>query len=134
MKEEIQDFKAWSVAISIVCVFTIMFFWGIAFGYAKYHIWSERQHGQAELARAEGNRAIAVCEARASQESAECYAQAEIIRAKGVAEANKIIGDSLKDNEAYLKYRFIEGLQTNQMQTIYVPHEGLLPILEAGKR
>jgi len=117
-----------ALSIIIACMF------GLSYTWSKYHIWSERQIGMAELARAEGNRAIAICEARAAQDSAKCYADAEVIRAVGVAEANKIIGDSLKGNEAYLRYRWIEGLQTNQMQVVYVPTEAGLPILEAGKR
>lgn len=107
---------------------------GINFLHAKYSIWSERQYGMAELARAESNRQIKVCEAEAHLQSAKKYADSEIIRARGVAEANKIIGDSLKDNESYLRYLWVQGLQTNTMQTIYVPTEAGLPILEAGKR
>lgn len=112
----------------------ILFGFGMSFVTAKYSIWKERQYGLAELARAQSNRQIATCEAEASKDSASFFAEAEIIRAKGVAEANRIIGDSLQGNEAYLRYRWIEGLQTNQMQTVYVPTEAGLPILEAGKR
>jgi len=108
--------------------------WAHSYASWKYEIWSQRQHGLAELARADGNRQIRLTEAKAEMESAKCHAEAEIIRAKGVAEANKIIGDSLKDNESYLRYRWIEGLQTNQMQVVYIPTEAGLPILEAGKR
>lgn len=107
---------------------------GFSAASAKYGVWTERQHGLAELARAESNRKIKILEADAAMQSSKYHAEAEIIRAKGVAEANKIIGDSLKDNEAYLRYRWIEGLQTNQMQVVYVPTEAGLPILEAGKR
>lgn len=101
--------------------------------------------GRAAYIEAEENRKICILEAEAKMEAArflalaeieksEALAKSEIIRAKGVAEANKIIGESLQDNEAYLRYRWIEGLQTNQMQVIYVPTEGGLPILESGKR
>jgi len=136
MQREKIDLEMYvKVFITILSFFIIVtgLFWGFFSLGAKYHIWSERQHGMAELARAEGNREIAVCEARAAEESAECYARAEIIRAKGVAEANKIIGDSLKGNEAYLRYRWIEGLQTNQMSVVYIPTEAGLPILEANR-
>jgi len=52
-----------------------------------------------------------------------------------VAKANKIIGDSLKDNESYLRYLWINGLSEKDNNTvIYVPTEANLPILEAGKR
>ena len=68
------------------------------------------------------------------EEAATLEAQAEIERAKGVAEANKIIGDSLKGNEAYLRYLWIQGLQEGATpQVVYVPTEAGLPILEAGR-
>ncbi len=98
-----------------------------------YDVWAQRKEGEAELARAESNRQIKTLEAKASEESAKHLAQAEIIRAKGVAEANRIIGDSLKGNEAYLRYLWIDGLQSNNNTTIYVPTECGLPILEATR-
>jgi len=101
---------------------------------AKYHIWSQSQKGQAELSKAEFTKKIAVREAEAKMESAKMLAKAEVERAKGVAEANKIIGESLKNNESYLRYLWVEGLQHTQNQIVYVPTEGALPILEAGKR
>jgi hypothetical protein len=48
-----------------------------------------------------------------------------------VAKSNEIIAGSL--SEAYLRYRWIEGLQTNREMVIYVPTEGNLPIMEAGR-
>lgn len=99
-----------------------------------YHVWDQRLLGEAELARATYNRQVAVQEAQAKMEAAKSLAQAEIERAKGVAQANKIIGDSLKDNESYLRYLWIDGLNKGEHDVIYVPTEGSLPILEAGKR
>ncbi len=95
------------------------------------HVWQESMTGKAELARAESNRQIATCEALAKKESSKALADAEVIRAEGVAKANKIIGTSLENNEGYLRYLWIHGLQTNNMQVIYVPCEGGLPILES---
>jgi hypothetical protein len=58
----------------------------------------------------------------------------EVERAKGVASANKIIGDSLKDNEAYLRYLWIADMTNNKAPSvIYVPTEANIPILEAGR-
>lgn len=107
--------------------------WGVNWGYKTYKIWACRKDGQAELAHAEYNRKIKVYEAEAFKESAIYLAEAEVERAKGVAQANKIIGASLKDNESYLRYLWVQGLQTNQMQTIYIPTEAGMPILEAGR-
>lgn len=92
-----------------------------------------RWHGEAEYARAEQNRRIKVLEAQALKDSAKLQAEAEVERAKGVAEANKIIGDSLKDNEQYLRYLWINGLNDGKNDVIYVPTEAGLPILEAGR-
>lgn len=97
------------------------------------YIWKQSMAGQAELAHAEYNRQIATCEAIAKKESAKALADAEVIRAEGVAKANKIIGDSLQGNEGYLRYLWIQGLQTNQMQVVYIPTEANLPILESTR-
>ena len=105
-------------------------------GCPSYNVYSQRLAGEAELARAESNRKIAIAEAEAKKESAKALAEAEIIRAEGVAKANSIIGDSLKNNEAYLRYLYITGLNDNDdngNKIIYVPTEAGLPILEAGR-
>ncbi len=97
------------------------------------HVWQESKVGEAELARAESNRQIATLEALAKKESSKALADAEVIRAEGVAKANKIIGDSLTGNEGYLRYLWIQGLQTNNMQVVYVPTEANLPIMESQR-
>lgn len=99
-----------------------------------YNVWEQDLAGRAALARASQDRQIAVQEALAKKDAAVNLAEAEIERAKGVAKANQIIGDSLKNNEEYLRYLWIDGLQQNKSQVIYVPTEANLPILEAGKR
>lgn len=90
--------------------------------------------GEAELKRAESNRKIAVLEAEAKKASALLLAEAEVERAKGVAEANRIIGESLKNNESYLRWLWISNLESTKGTVIYIPTEAGLPILEAGKR
>src|SRR5215469_5797046 len=76
-------------------------------GCPQYEVYQRRLSGEAELANAEYSRQVAVREAQAKKDSATLLAEAEVIRAGGVAKANKIIGDSLKQNEAYLKYLWI---------------------------
>lgn len=97
------------------------------------YIWQQSMAGQAELAHAEYSRQISTCEALAKKESAKSLADAEVIRAEGVAKANKIIGDSLQGNESYLRYLWVQGLQTNNMQVVYVPTECNLPLLESQR-
>jgi len=103
-------------------------------GCPKYGVYMKSMNGKAELAEAESNRKIKTLEAEAAQESAKYLANAEVIRAEGVAKSNKIIGDSLQGNESYLHYLWIQGLQHDGATTVYVPTEANLPILEAGKR
>lgn len=103
-------------------------------GCPQYHVWNQGLAGQAELRRAEQNRQIRIQEAQAAEEASKHLARAEVERAKGVAEANKIIGDSLHGNEAYLRYLWIHSMDGKDQKTVvYVPTEANLPILEAGR-
>lgn len=99
-----------------------------------YSVWEQNKRGEAELARAQQNRQIAIQEAMAKAESAKSLGAAEVERAKGVAEANRIIGESLKDNESYLRYLWLEALKEGNSEVIYVPTEANLPILEATRK
>lgn len=98
-----------------------------------YNVWQQGLAGEAELKRAAMNRQIAVQEAEAKHAAAKELAQAEIERAKGVAEANRIIGESLHGNEAYLRYLWVQGLEHAETSVIYVPTEANLPLLEASR-
>lgn len=101
-------------------------------GCPHYHVYEQTMVGKARLAEAESSKQILTTEAHAKMESAKLLAEAEVERAKGVAKANQIIGESLKDNEVYLRYLWIQGLQEGKNEVIYVPTEANLPILEAG--
>jgi regulator of protease activity HflC (stomatin/prohibitin superfamily) len=58
-------------------------------------------------------------------------AEIEIARANGTATANEIIGDSI--SQEYIQYKFVEGLNDGNTEVIYVPTEGNIPIMEAGR-
>lgn len=120
-----------TVIIGVILV--ILLYFGSSAVYTKYNVWRSAQEGKAELMKAEWNRQIAVKEAEAKKDAAISLASAEIERAKGVAQTNKIIGDSLKDNEEYLRYLWIDGLQNTKNQIVYIPTETNLPILEATR-
>lgn len=122
---------SWSLVGTFLLIFLVA---GGMWGCPQYNVWQSGLAGQAELRRAEQNRQIAIQEAHAKLESAKLLADAEVARSRGVAEANKIIGDSLKGNESYLRYLWIHNLAETKGQVIYVPTEGQLPILEAAKR
>jgi hypothetical protein len=104
------------------------------FGMPWYWIYHQHQEGRAMLAKAEYEKQILVQEAMSKMEAAKSLAAAEVTRAEGVAKANKIIGDSLKDNREYLHYLWIHNLEEGNNAVIYVPTEANLPILEAGRR
>lgn len=132
MSENKQIVSGLSALVFIVCL-------GVAltmYGCPKYNVWERGQAGKAELAQADYNKQIAVQTAHATMESAKLLAEAEVERAKGVAAANKIIGDSLKGNEDYLHYLWIHNLaeaENKGAEIIYVPTEANLPILEAAR-
>lgn len=85
-----------------------------------------------ELAQQQYLKQVAIATAESKNESAKYEAEAEVTRAKGVAQANQIIGDSLKGNEGYLRYLWITGLETgSNAERIYIPTEAGIPILEA---
>src|SRR5678809_209567 len=123
-------FKLILYALIGVIGLTTLGMWGCP----RYDVYNREMTGKAELAQATSNRQIKVNEAMASEEAAKHLAQAEIERAKGVAEANRIIGDSLKGNEDYLRYLWIHNLAEAEQKgasVIYVPTEANLPIMEA---
>ena len=105
--------------------------------YPFTNVWQRELAGQAQLKEAEWNRQIKIKEAEAAYESAKSLASAEIERAKGAAESNRIVSDGFGGPEGYLRYLYIEGLkqaENNGASVIYIPTEAGLPILEAGKR
>lgn len=120
-------------AIFTAVVLAVLAISGALVGCPFYGVYSQRMAGEAELAKAEYTRRVAVLEAQAKLDAATKLADAEVARAVGVAKANQIIGDSLKGNEAYLRYLWIDKLDSTHGQIIYVPTEAGIPILEAGK-
>ena len=106
---------------------------GSCAAFNSIRVWNSTTAGEAELAQATSNRQIKTLEAKAKMASAKYEAQAEIVRAEGVAKANKIIQDSLGGPEGYLRYLQIQAIDTKGAQLIYVPTEAGLPMLEASR-
>lgn len=119
------------VAVIILCVSIAA---GCMFLLPEYSVWHQKKAGQAILAKANFSKQVAVQEAEAKMDAAKYLADSEVIRARGVAKSNKIIGQSLNNNEAYLRYLYINNLENTKNQIIYIPTEAGLPVLEAGKR
>lgn len=127
------------VTILVLAVFGAFFLLGLGgaacYGCPKYQVYQQELEGEAELAKARYSAQVATQAAEAKKNSAQNLADAEVIRAEGVAKANKIIGESLKDNDGYLRYLWIQNLgeQGKDHEVIYIPTEAGLPILEAGR-
>lgn len=105
----------------------------LMFGLPLYNVWQQEMAGKAEMAKAEQNRKILIEEARARLEAEKLNAQAEVERAKGMAEAMKLENGTL--NSTYNQYLFIRTLEKladkgDLPQIIYMPSEGLLPVLD----
>ncbi len=118
------------VVLGVIVIIVLMF------GLPKYNVWQQEMAGKAEMAKAEQNRKILVEEAKARLEAEKLNAQAEIERARGMAEAMRIENGTL--NETYNQYLFIRTLEKladkgNLPQVIYVPTNGLIPVMNMDK-
>lgn len=116
--------------ITIMC---FLFITVAMIGCPMYRVYTARKAGEAILAKAESSRLVAITDAKAKKESAAYLKDADIKRAEGIAQANAIIGQSLKDNESYLRWLFIDKMDMAQSQMVYIPTEAGMPILEAGR-
>lgn len=117
----------WIFAVPLLIVVGAFVAW------PQYNVYSQRLAGEARLREAESSRQIAVEEAKAKLEAATMLAQAEVERSRGIAEANKIVGESLKGNHEYLVWLWIDKLDAKDSQVIYIPTEAGIPILEASR-
>lgn len=114
--------------------FGLMFLIGLLvlglWGCPQYNVYQQRKAGEARLAEAESSRQIAIKEAKAKMESSAMLANADTIRAHGIARSNQIIGQSL--TPAYLHWFWIDNIDKSN-NVIYVPTEANLPIMEANR-
>jgi len=109
----------------------------LMFGLPLYNVWQQEMAGKAEMAKAEQNRKILIEEAKARLEAEKLNAQAEVERARGMAEAMKLENGTL--NTTYNQYLFIRTLEKladkgDLPQIIYMPSEGLVPVMDVSKK
>ena len=128
MEKQVVSYSVAGLIVIAAIVITCMV------GCPTYNVYVQKKEGEAVLAHAQSSREVAVAEARAKMESAALLAQADTVRAHGVARSNEIIGKSLENNQAYLYWLWIDNIEKNQNAVIYIPTESNMPILEAGKR
>ncbi len=123
-----NDVKAFALAGALVLAVVAL----LAFGWPQYKVYSKTQKGEAALAEARNAKQVAIEEAKANLASEKLNALAEVERAKGAAEAIRVEGGKLTDQ--YIKYLWVRQQKPGPGQTIYIPTEAGLPVLEAGKR
>lgn len=122
----------WTLVALVSAVLAVVVVWMAVM--PLYGVYHQHQEGKAMLAKAEYEKQVLVQDAMARRDAAKSLAEAEVTRAEGVAKANKIIGESLNNNESYLHYLWIHNLEAGRHDVVYVPTETGLPIFEAGGR
>lgn len=126
------------VSFAVVVAVSISAVSVLAFGLPRYNVYTKSMNGKAQLMEAEYTRQTVVLEAQAKLDSAEKLKQVRIIEANGIAEANKIIGESLKNNPDYLTFLQIENIQQGAEKgnkTYFVaPNQAGLPIITQSSK
>lgn len=79
----------------------------------------------------ETERKALISQAKSKRDAAVFEAEAEVNRAKGVAEANRVIAESITPE--YTAWLYVSQMPELEGSLIYVPTEGGIPILEAGR-
>lgn len=123
-----KGFSELVIISTIATIVVLLLLTSTMYFYPKYRVYSQELRGQAALAEAKSSKQVQVEQARGELESSKLR-----------AEAIKIIGSAAQEYPEYRNQEFIgafgEALKEGQIeQIIYVPTEGNIPILEAGKR
>lgn len=133
LKKQFKMTRNIGTLITLVILTLLILIVVLMFGIPRYKVWQQEMAGKAEMAKAEQNRRILVEEAKARLEAEKLNAQAEIERARGMAEAMKVENGTL--NETYNQYLFIRTLEKiadkgSLPQIIYLPSTGMLPVMD----
>lgn len=129
LKKELQfriKILAWASITMLILVAIIVTWMAVM---PRYRVWSQEMRGKAAFAEAEQNRKIQIEEAKANLEAQKLNSQAEVERAKGMAEAIEIENGKLTDK--YIQYLWVRNMEENVNEKIYIPTEANLPLLEA---
>lgn len=118
-----------TVVIIMIITFILLIVGLLMYIGPQYSVWSKELNGKAQLREAEYSKQILIEEAKANLEAEKLNAEAEVERAKGMAEAMDIENGKLTDT--YIKYLWVRSMTGNEASTIYIPTEAGLPILEA---
>lgn len=128
--------RGFSVTIGSIILIAIVGLIALV-GMPTYNVYAKQMQGKAAYEEAVQNRRIRVLEAQAALDSAQLTAQAEVARARGTNEANRIMAESLGGPDNYLRWSYIHMLEETAgkpgREVIYIPTEAAMPILEASR-
>ncbi len=127
--EELREKKAVAKWITLGVAIVVLVVVGLMAGLPVYKVWSQEMRGKAAFAEAEQDRKIQVEEAKANLESQKLNSEAEVVRAKGMAEAIEIEDGKL--TQQYIHYLWVRNMENNTKEKIYIRTEANLPIWEA---
>lgn len=116
----------------LLAVVLVMWAAGLWF-FPIYGVWSAHKRGEADLAKAKNEQQIQIAQAHSRYEAADLNKKAAIVEAQAVAEQIKTIGENLSRHDLYLKWQWIKMMEDREGETIYVPTEANLPVLEASR-
>lgn len=127
-----SSFSLWPYITLLLALIGVWVAWQLV-GYPRWRVWASHQAGLADLAQAQNEQQVLVAEAKGRFDAAELNKKAAIIEAEAVAEQIKRIGEGLSHHDLYLKWQWIKMMEDREGETIYVPTEASLPILEATR-
>lgn len=141
----------------LLVIAVLIIAWALV-GYPKWRVWAAHQSGLADLMQAKNEQQIQIAQAQSRlgaaemnkeaaiiEEMAEAQArlsaadlnkQAAVIEAKAVALQIEEIGKQLTAHDLYLRWQWIKMMEerNSDADTIYVPTEANLPLLEASRK
>lgn len=104
---------------------------GCMAGKPQYNLYKANTQKRERIAEAKAESDAAQYTAEKKVEIARADAEADRVRAEGIADANRTIANSLTPE--YIRWYFIDRLDDVEGQIIYVPTEGNVPITDAGR-
>ncbi len=126
---------AWTEVFWLIGIIAaVLILWALI-GYPKWRVWASHQSGLADLMQAKNEQQIQIAEAQSRLDAAELNKRAAVIEAQAVALQIAEIGKQLTAHDLYLKWQWIKMMEDRHADadTIYVPTEAGLPILEASR-
>jgi hypothetical protein len=135
VEEEFNEVRAFVklvlAVIAGIVLFIVLIIWGWKAITPRYNLYRAETEKKAVIAEQRAQSEAAEFAAISEVTQAQAKADAEVIRATGLAEAQAIISETL--TEDYIRYLYIQAIEGNPNQIIYVPTEAGLPILEANR-